>query len=138
MRISDWSSDVCSSDLALCSRAREIGREFVIKAIGKVVERSNKNPKLPTGEIEIKVGSLEILNASKVPPFIIEEETDGGEDLRAKYRSPDLRPSNVRRNLEVRHTLASKTRRYLDREECIEVATPILRKSNPTDAQYIV
>src|SRR3546814_18297670 len=68
-------------DMSLCSRAREIGREFVIKAIGKVVERSNKNPKLPTGEIEIKVGSLEILNASKVPPFIIEEETDGGEDL---------------------------------------------------------
>src|SRR3546814_15279725 len=78
-------------DRALCSRAREIGREFVIKAIGKVVERSNKNPKLPTGEIEIKVGSLEILNASKVPPFIIEEETDGGEDLRAKYRSEERR-----------------------------------------------
>src|SRR3546814_1241821 len=87
---------------ALCSRYIEIGREFVIKAIGKVVERSNKNPKLPTGEIEIKVGSLEILNASKVPPFIIEEETDGGEDLRAKYRYLDLRRSNVRRNLEDR------------------------------------
>src|SRR3546814_6275242 len=124
---------------ALCSRYIEIGREFVIKAIGKVVERSNKNPKLPTGEIEIKVGSLEILNASKVPPFIIEEETDGGEDLRAKYRYLDLRRSNIRRILEVTHKLASETRRYLYRAALIEVYTPVLIKSTPEAARdYVV
>src|SRR3546814_14681747 len=88
-------------DRALCSRAREIGRDFVIKAIGKVVERSNTNPKLPTGALEIKVGSLEILNAYKVPPLIIEEETDRGADLRARYRYLDLQSSKVRRNLKV-------------------------------------
>src|SRR3546814_1868204 len=113
-------------------------RRVIIRSKGKVVERSNKNPKLPTGEIEIKVGSLEILNASKVPPFIIEEETDGGEDLRAKYRYLDLRLSPVRRNLEVRHKLASETRRYLDRAEFIEVETPILIKSTPEDRKSVV
>ncbi|QEC51771.1 aspartyl-tRNA synthetase [Anseongella ginsenosidimutans] len=122
----------------LCSRARELGREFVIKARGTVVERSNKNPKMPTGDIEIKASELEVLNVSKVPPFIIEDETDGGEDLRAKYRYLDLRRGIVRKNLEIRHKLAAETRRYLDRQDFIEVETPVLIKSTPEGARDFV
>lgn len=122
----------------LCSRARELGREFVIKAGGTVIERSNKNPKLPTGNIEVKTNSLEVLNASKVPPFIIEDETDGGEDLRAKYRYLDLRRNIIRKNLEVRHKLAGETRRYLDLQQFVEVETPVLIKSTPEGARDFV
>ena len=122
----------------LCSRARELGREFVVRASGTVVERSNKNPKLSTGDIEIKAGELEILNASKVPPFIIENETDGGEDLRAKYRYLDLRRNIVRKNLITRHKLAAETRRFLDKQGFIEVETPVLIKSTPEGARDFV
>lgn len=122
----------------LCSRARELGREYVIKARGKVVERTNKNPKLPTGDIEIKVTGLEVLNASKVPPFIIEDETDGGEDLRARYRYLDLRRNIIRKNLITRHKLAAGTRKYLDSQGFIEVETPVLIKSTPEGARDFV
>ncbi len=98
----------------LRANARELGREYVIKVIGTVIERSNKNLKIPTGEIEIKVTKLEVLSSSKVPPFLIEDETDGGEDLRMKYRYLDLRRSPVRNNLILRHKMAQEIRKFLD------------------------
>lgn len=122
----------------LLEKVRELGREFVIKARGIVTERLAKNPKIPTGDIEIKVDSLEILNPSKVPPFIIEDETDGGDDLRMKYRYLDLRRIPVRRNLELRHKMMQKTRQYLDRNQFIEVETPVLIKSTPEGARDFV
>ncbi|MFS8616821.1 MAG: aspartate--tRNA ligase [Solitalea sp.] len=125
-------------DSELCSRARELGREFVIQVRGRVVERSNKNPKLPTGDIEIKATALEVLNTSKVPPFIIEDETDGGEDLRAKYRYLDLRRNVIRKNLLTRHRLAAETRKYLDKQHFVEVETPVLIKSTPEGARDFV
>jgi aspartyl-tRNA synthetase len=118
--------------------AKDVGREFVLSAKGEVIERLSKNPNLPTGSIEIRVSSLEVLNASKVPPFIIEEDTDGGEDLRMKYRYLDLRRSSVRKNLEIRHQINRKTREYLDGQEFIEVETPYLIKSTPEGARDFV
>lgn len=119
--------------------ARSLGREFVVKAQGIVAERLSKNPKLSTGDVEVRVEKLEILNASKVPPFIIEEETDGGEDLRMKYRYLDLRRSPVRKNLELRHQMLQKTRQYLDQQGFLEIETPFLIKSTPEGARdYIV
>ncbi|HSI90180.1 MAG TPA: amino acid--tRNA ligase-related protein, partial [Adhaeribacter sp.] len=111
--------------------ARTLGREFVIKAEGSVIERESKNDKMPTGAVEIKVSGLEILNAAKVPPFMIEDETDGGDDLRMKYRYLDLRRNPVRKNLELRHKMMQQTRAYLDSREFIEVETPVLIKSTP-------
>src|SRR5690606_35490122 len=102
------------TDPELREQARLLGREFVIAVSGKVVERSNKNLKIPTGEIEIMVSSLELLNSSTVPPFLIEDDTDGGEELRAKYRYLDLRRNQVRNNLVLRHKMAQEIRRYLD------------------------
>jgi lysyl-tRNA synthetase class II len=102
------------SDAILREKSRELGREFVIKVTGKVLERSNKNTKIPTGEIEITVEDIEILNAAKLPPFLIEDETDGGEELRAKYRYLDLRRAPIRNNLVLRHKMAQEIRKYLD------------------------
>lgn len=122
----------------LCKQARSLGREFVIQVKGSVIERSNKNPKMPTGEVEIKVSDLEILNEAKVPPFMIEDETDGGEELRAKYRYLDLRRNPVRKNLELRHRMAQETRKYMDSLDFIEVETPVLIKSTPEGARDFV
>ncbi len=122
----------------LCLEARKLGREFVLKVAGKVAERSNKNLKMPTGEIEIIVDNFEILNASITPPFTIEEQTDGGDDIRMKYRYLDLRRSTVRANLELRHRIAIETRNYLDRERFLEVETPVLIKSTPEGARDFV
>ncbi|MBO9673570.1 MAG: aspartate--tRNA ligase [Sphingobacteriaceae bacterium] len=122
----------------LCETARTLGREFVIKAIGTVVERSNKNPKMATGDVEIKVSALEILNAAKLPPFMIDDETDGGDELRMKYRYLDLRRNPVRNNLVLRHKMAQSVRRYLDALDFIEVETPVLIKSTPEGARDFV
>jgi aspartyl-tRNA synthetase len=122
----------------LCEAARSLGREFVIKATGTVVERSNKNPKMPTGDVEIKIAALEILNAAKLPPFMIEDETDGGDELRMKYRYLDLRRNPVRNNLVLRHKIAQSVRRYLDALDFIEVETPVLIKSTPEGARDFV
>jgi aspartyl-tRNA synthetase len=123
---------------ALCETARTLGREFVIKAIGTVVERSNKNPKMSTGDVEIKVSALEILNSAKLPPFMIDDETDGGDELRMKYRYLDLRRNPVRNNLVLRHKMAQSVRRYLDALDFIEVETPVLIKSTPEGARDFV
>ena len=123
---------------ALVAEAEKLGREYVIQVEGTVSERENKNPKLPTGEIEIAVASLRILNPSEVPPFTIEDDTDGGDDLRMKYRYLDLRRSCVRSNLELRHRFALAVRRYLDAEGFLEVETPVLIKSTPEGARDFV
>jgi aspartyl-tRNA synthetase len=120
------------------AQARELGREFVIKVSGKVIERSNKNLKMATGEVEIKVSKLELLNAAKLPPFLIEDETDGGDDLRLKYRYLDLRRNPVRNNLVLRHKMAQEVRKYLDGMDFIEVETPVLIKSTPEGARDFV
>jgi aspartyl-tRNA synthetase len=123
---------------SLCEKARSGGREYVVQITGTVVERSNKNSAIPTGEIEIIAEQLEILNLSQVPPFTIEDDTDGGDDLRMKYRYLDLRRNTVRRNLELRHRMAIETRRFLDAEQFIEVETPVLIKSTPEGARDFV
>jgi aspartyl-tRNA synthetase len=122
----------------LCTAARKLGREFVIKVNGIVKERESKNTKIPTGEIEIIVSSFEVLNEAITPPFTIEEQTDGGDDLRMKYRYLDLRRSNVRANLELRHRMAIETRNYLDAQRFLEVETPVLIKSTPEGARDFV
>ncbi|MFN0256245.1 aspartate--tRNA ligase [Pedobacter ureilyticus] len=122
----------------LCQQARALGREFVIKVSGVVVERTNKNKEIPTGDIEIKVSSLEILNSAKLPPFLIADETDGGDDLRMKYRYLDLRRNPVRNNMVLRHKMAQSVRRYLDGLDFIEVETPVLIKSTPEGARDFV
>lgn len=126
------------SDSQVIEKARSLGREFVIQASGTVVERYAKNDKLSTGDIEVHVTDIKVLNPSKVPPFIIEDETDGGEDLRMKYRYLDLRRNPVRRNLELRHKMMQETRKYLDNAEFIEVETPVLIKSTPEGARDFV
>ncbi len=124
---------------ALCEQARKLGREFVILVAGKVAERSNKNAKMKTGDIEIIVDKLEILNESKTPPFTIEDNTDGGDELRMKYRYLDLRRNTVKRNMELRHRLAFQTRNYMDSLNFIEIETPVLIKSTPEGARdYVV
>lgn len=127
-----------ADDDALRSKARELGREYVIKVTGQVIERESKNPKLATGDIELKVSSLEILNPAKLPPFTIEDDTDGGDDLRMKYRYLDLRRNPVRNNLILRHKLAQETRKYLDGQDFLEVETPVLIKSTPEGARDFV
>jgi aspartyl-tRNA synthetase len=122
----------------LCLLARKLGREYVILATGKVVERSSKNQKIPTGEIEIIVEKLEVLNTSKVPPFTIEDETDGGEELRMRFRYLDLRRTPLRRNLELRHRMAIETRNYMDSQGFLEIETPFLIKSTPEGARDFV
>ncbi|EJF10420.1 aspartate--tRNA ligase [Pontibacter sp. BAB1700] len=122
----------------LFEEARSLGREYVIKVIGKVIERYSKNDKIPTGDIEIHASKIEVLNAAKLPPFMIEDETDGGDDLRMKYRYLDLRRTPVRRNLELRHQMMRAVRAYLDEHYFIEVETPVLIKSTPEGARDFV
>jgi aspartyl-tRNA synthetase len=118
--------------------AKVLGREFVLRAEGKVTERSNKNLNIPTGTIEVILSSAEVLNESKVPPFTIEDETDGGEELRARYRYLDLRRNPLKNNLILRHKLAIEVRKYLDAHSFIEVETPVLIKSTPEGARDFV
>lgn len=125
-------------DADLCERARKLGREFVIAATGKVRERSNKNPNRATGDIEIEVSALDLLNASDVPPFTIEDDTDGGDDLRMKYRYLDLRRTPVQNNIIFRSKVAIETRKYLSEQGFIEVETPFLIKSTPEGARDFV
>ncbi len=125
-------------DEALCNQARKLGREYVLKVSGLVRERTNKNPNRPTGNIEIEIKSLEVLNAAKTPPFTIEEDTDGGEDLRMKYRYLDLRRRKVQDNIIFRSELAIETRKYLANKDFIEVETPVLIKSTPEGARDFV
>lgn len=122
----------------LFAKVKDLGREFVISAKGKVAERSNKNAKIPTGDIEILVDSLDILNTSKIPPFTIEDNTDGGEELRMKYRYLDLRRNVVKKNLELRHRMAILTRNYMNEQGFIEIETPVLIKSTPEGARDFV
>ncbi|MFO7829274.1 MAG: aspartate--tRNA ligase [Bacteroidales bacterium] len=122
----------------LKNKAGLLGREFVIKIEGKVVERSSKNPKMPTGEIEIHVEKLDVLNKSEIPPFTIENETDGGDELRMKYRYLDLRRNPVRKNLELRHRMGQEIRRYLDSVKFMEIETPYLIKSTPEGARDFI
>ena len=122
----------------LFATARSLGREFVMKATGTVIERKSKNPNIPTGDIEIRLSNLEVLNPAKLPPFLIEDETDGGDDLRMKYRYLDLRRNVVRKNLELRHKMAQQTRTYMDGQGFIEVETPVLIKSTPEGARDFV
>ena len=122
----------------LCEKANHLGREFVIQAIGKVSERQSKNKNIPTGDIEIIVSELNIISTSEVPPFTIEDKTDGGDDLRMQYRYLDLRRNCVRKNLELRHKIAFETRRYLDAQNFLEVETPVLILSTPEGARDFV
>ncbi|MFN3021458.1 aspartate--tRNA ligase [Chryseobacterium sp. TY3] len=126
------------STAALMEEAKKLGREFVIQVQGNVIERASKNPKIPTGEIEILVSDLKILNASELPPFTIEDETDGGEELRMKYRYLDIRRNPVKDKLIFRHKMAQKVRNYLSDEGFIEVETPVLIKSTPEGARDFV
>lgn len=126
------------SNAQLCEQARKLGREFVIQAKGIVIERASKNTKIPTGEIEIEVTELNILNPAKTPPFTIEDNSDGGDDLRMKYRYLDLRRTPVRKNLELRHRMAMLTRNYLSKLNFLEIETPMLIKSTPEGARDFV
>jgi len=122
----------------LLHTARHLGREFVISVTGTVAERISKNPKMPTGDIEIKAKKIEILNPAKLPPFLIEDDTDGGDDLRMKYRYLDLRRNPVRQSLELRHRLGKSVRDYMDKQGFLEVETPVLIKSTPEGARDFV
>ncbi len=122
----------------LCRQARKLGREFVIQVDGEVAERSNKNARLTTGDIEILADTLKILNPSVLPPFTIEEDTDGGDDLRMKFRYLDIRRSPVRDKLILRHRMAQEVRKYLDSQGFLEVETPVLIKSTPEGARDFV
>ncbi len=122
----------------LCEKAQKLGREFVVQVTGKVAERSSKNNKIPTGDIEIIVDELIVLNASEIPPFTIEDETDGGDELRMKYRYLDLRRAAVRKNLELRNLLCFEVRNYLIAKDFIETETPVLIKSTPEGARDFV
>jgi aspartyl-tRNA synthetase len=123
---------------SLCIQARALGREFVVQATGQVVERSSKNKNIPTGEVEIKVSQLRILNKSKTPPFTIEDETDGGDEIRAQFRYLDLRRSPIQKNILLRNKVALETRKYLDSHNFVDVETPFLIKSTPEGARDFV
>ena len=126
-------------DAGLCKKVRELGREFVLQVTGIVAERSNKNTRIPTGDIEILVRSVSVLNRSELPPFTIEDDTDGGDELRMKYRYLDLRRRPVRDNLILRHRMTREVRSYMDSQGFIEVETPVLYKSTPEGARdYVV
>ena len=125
-------------DAALCEKANKLGREYVIQVTGTVRERSNKNKNIPTGDIELIVSTLNILNEAITPPFTIEDDTDGGDDLRMKYRYLDLRRTAVRKNLELRHRMAFEVRSYLDKQGFLEVETPVLVNSTPEGARDFV
>lgn len=125
-------------DASLCEKANKLGREFVIQVKGTVRERSSKNAHIPTGDIELIILELNILNSAVTPPFTIEDETDGGDDLRMKYRYLDLRRNPVRANLELRHRMAFEVRNYLDKQGFLEVETPVLVNSTPEGARDFV
>lgn len=125
-------------DAALCDKANTLGREWVVAVTGTVAERSSKNAHLDTGDIEIIASNLKVLNRSEIPPFTIEDNTDGGDDLRMKYRYLDLRRSAVRKNLELRHRICFELRRYLNEHNFLEVETPILIKSTPEGARDFI
>ena len=125
-------------DAELCERANRLGREFVIQIKGKVTERTSKNPKMATGDIEVTASELKVLSTSLTPPFTIEDHTDGGDDLRMKYRYLDLRRDVVRHNMELRHNMAILIRNYLDSNDFLEVETPILIGSTPEGARDFV
>ena len=126
------------ADPQLVATATSLGREYVIQAVGEVIERQSKNAKMPTGDIEIKVGSINILNKSVTPPFTIEDESDGGEDIRAKYRYLDLRRGPLQKALAIRHRMAQEIRQYLDSQDFMEIETPYLIKSTPEGARDFV
>lgn len=126
------------SSVQLMEEAKKLGREFVIQVEGKVIERASKNPKIPTGDIEILVEKLKVLNESQLPPFTIEDETDGGEEIRMKYRYLDIRRNPVKDKLIFRHQMAQKVRNYLSDQDFIEVETPVLIKSTPEGARDFV
>ena len=126
------------TDEQIMAQAKKVGREFVVQVTGEVAERYAKNDKIPTGDIEINVKSFKVLNAAKTPPFTIEEDTDGGEELRMQYRYLDLRRNNIREKLQLRHKLMQATRRYMDEQDFLEVETPVLIKSTPEGARDFV
>ncbi len=126
------------SDTKIVEKARKIGREYVIQIEGKVIERESKNPKMPTGDIEIDTTAITVLNSSKTPPFTIEDNTDGGEEIRMKYRYLDLRRNPLRKNLALRNRLSLETRKYLDSKLFFEIETPYLIKSTPEGARDFV
>ena len=125
-------------DAALCEQANKLGREFVVQVTGVVKERESKNKNIATGEIELVVAEMKVLNGAKTPPFTIEEDTDGGDELRMKYRYLDLRRANVRKNFELRHRMAIEVRNYLSAQNFLEVETPVLIKSTPEGARDFV
>jgi len=126
------------TDAGLCNEARKLGREFVIQTEGIVTERSNKNPKMPTGDVEIHVSSITVLNVSATPPFTIEDESDGGDELRMKYRYLDLRRNPLKNNMALRHQMAFESRSYFNSQHFIEIETPVLIKSTPEGARDFV
>ena len=126
------------TEQSIIEQAKKVGREFVLKATGEVVERYSKNDKMDTGDIELRVSKLEILNESKVPPFTIEDATDGGEGLRMESRYLDIRRDPIREKLQLRHTMMQKVREYLNSEQFVEVETPYLIKSTPEGARDFV
>ena len=126
------------TDKGLCEKARKLGREFVVQVEGKVIERSSKNKNMPTGEVEIEVTSLIVLNEAKIPPFTIEDETDGGDELRMQYRYLDLRRNPVQEKLKLRNKVSLETRKYLDDQNFMDVETPVLIKSTPEGARDFV
>jgi len=130
--------DQAETESSVLEGARQLGREYVIQAEGIVIERLAKNDKMPTGDIEVKVSNFTVLNASKVPPFTIDDATDGGEELRMKYRYLDLRRNPVRESLQLRHRMAQQTRAFLDQQNFIEVETPVMIKSTPEGARDFV
>lgn len=130
--------DESITEKAVFEKASHLGREFVLQVEGEVIERMSKNDKMATGDIDIRVSNITILNPAKLPPFLIEDETDGGDDLRMKYRYLDLRRNPVRKNLELRHRLMRETRNYLDGQSFLEVETPVLIKSTPEGARDFV
>ena len=126
------------SNADLCTQARKLGREYVIQISGKVIERSSKNLQILTGEIEIEVSALTILNESKTPPFTIEDKSDGGDELRMKYRYLDIRRNPIKENLLLRNKVSLETRKYLDGQGFLEVETPYLIKSTPEGARDFI
>jgi aspartyl-tRNA synthetase len=126
------------SNKALCESARKLGREFVIQAEGVVSERSNKNSRMPTGDVEINMTRITVLNTSETPPFTIQKDTDGGDELRMKYRYLDLRREPLKENLLLRHKMAFETRKYMDEQQFIEIETPVLIKSTPEGARDFI
>lgn len=126
------------TDASVMAIAKDLGREYVIEVKGEVIERMSKNDKIDTGSVEIQVESISVLNPAKVPPFLIEDDTDGGDDLRMKYRYLDIRRNPVRENLELRHKMMRETRNFLDQQNFLEVETPVLIKSTPEGARDFV